>query len=207
MRTCWDELQGEVGKCTRCKPQLPDVSVNAPPGLLYPAGVRPPDPLRVLFIGVAPPENGRHFYTDPADRLGRGLFKVMTELGRSCGDISTFVASGFFLVHTAKCAIRGTTSPDLKVSKFCASLYLRREIECLEPDGLCFLSKNIGLPISRALSAQWGFTGGVEFGKPIHVALGQKLVHLVATAWPGRGHEHLTKVHLQALFRRLGMTA
>jgi len=131
----------------------------------------------------------------------------MTELGKPCSDISSFIADGFFLVHTAKCAIRGTTSPDLKVSQFCASLHLRREIECLEPNGLCFLSKNVGLPVCQALLAQWGSPRGVEFGELTSVVVGQKLVQLIVTAWPGRGHERLTKVHLQSLFSRLGMTA
>jgi hypothetical protein len=116
----------------------------------------PPSRVRVLFVGVAPPTKARHFYTDPSDNLRRGLFAVLNELGRPCHDIHSFIARGFFLVHTAKCAIRGTTAPDVRVSKFCSSIHLRKEIECVAPDGLCFLSKNVGFPVYENLASGWG---------------------------------------------------
>lgn len=117
----WAQLQADVAGCTRCHAELPDVHVECPPGVLYPQGIQPPVPVRVLFVGAAPPENGRHFYTDPSDNLRRGLFDVLELLGRPCHTVNTFIERGFFLVHTAKCAIRGTTKPDLGVSKLCAS--------------------------------------------------------------------------------------
>jgi len=195
----------DVAGCARCGTALPDIGVESPPGLLYPQGIEPPDPLRVLFVGVAPPENGRHFYTDPSDNLRRGLFDLLGQLGRPCQTVGGFIGRGFFLVHTAKCAIRGTTKPNLRVSRFCASTHLRREIECLAPDGLCFLSKNIAFPVCTDLLPGWGVSGRIEFGELITVVVNDNPVQTIATAWPGRGHEALTKVHVQSLFCGLGL--
>lgn len=205
MRDCWARLQVDVGACARCSAELPDVSVECPPGLLYPPGVEPPDPLRVLFVGVAPPENARHFYTATSDNLRRGLFDVLAQVGRPCPTVDGFIARGFFLVHTAKCAIRGTTKPDLRVAKLCASTHLRREIECLLPDGLCFLSKKIGFPVCADLLSHWGHSGPVEFGQVTTVIVEDRPLHVVATAWPGRGNKPLTKAHVQSLFCELGL--
>jgi hypothetical protein len=158
VRDCWFQLQageGGVAGCTRCRTEISRVEVECPPGLLYPPGCEPPDAVRVLFVGVAPPKTGRHFYTDPADNLRRGLFDILRELDRPCRDVPDFLARGFFLVHTAKCAIRGTTKPNLRVSRCCGATHLRREIECLMPDGICFLSKNIAFPVSTDLLPRW----------------------------------------------------
>ena len=97
------------------------------------------------------------------------------------------------------------SSAPLGVSKFCASTHLRREIECLVPDGLCFLSKNIGFPVCTDLLPRWSVSGRVEFGEVATVVVNDKPVQAVATAWPGRGHEALTTVHVQSLFCRLGL--
>jgi hypothetical protein len=120
--------------------------------------------------------------------------------------VAEFVNRGFFLVHTAKCAIRGTTKPNLHVSKFCASVHLFREIECLAPDGLCFLSKNVGFPVSEDLLPRWGAGEPVPFGKVVSIAIGRKAVQAVSTTWPGREvHKPLAKVHVQSLFCTLGL--
>jgi len=206
MRDCWPDLQGSVARCSRCRTELSDVSVECPPGPLYPPGIEPPDSVRVLFVGVAPPETGRHFYTDPADSLRRGLFDVLWQLGRPCRDVPDFIERGFFLIHTAKCAIRGTTKPNLRVSKLCASTHLCKEIECLAPDGLCFLSKNVGFPVSADLLPRWGAAHPVPFGEVVTVVVGSKTVHAISTTWPGREvHKPLAKAHLHSLFCGLGL--
>jgi hypothetical protein len=207
VRDCWARLQAEVAGCTRCGADLPSIAVAAPPGLLYPQGIDPPEAIRVLFVGVAPPRTGRHFYTDHSDNLRRGLFDVLTELRRPCQTLDGFVNRGFFLVHTAKCAIRGTTKPNLDVSKLCASVHLAKEIECLLPDGVCFLSKNVGFPVALGLLPRWGVRGTVKFGEVTTIAVKEKPVQIVTTAWPGRGNEALTKLHLQSLFCELGLPA
>jgi len=206
MRDCWPDLQGGVAGCSRCRTELSDVSVECPPGRLYPPGCEPLYSVRVLFVRVAPPETGRHFYTDPADNLRRGLFDVLRQLGQPCRDVSDFIKRGFFLVHTAKCAIRGTTKPNLRVSKFCASTHLYKEIECLTPDGLCFLSKNVGFPVSASLLPRWGEAQPVPFGEVVTVIVGTKPVHAISTTWPGREvHKPLAKAHVQSLFCSLGL--
>jgi len=162
--------------------------------------------VRVLFVGVAPPETGRHFYTDPDDKLRRGLFDVLRQLGRPCRDVLDFIERQFFLIHTAKCAIRGTTKPNLRVSKLCASTHLCKEIECLAPDGVCFLSKNVGFPVSADLLCRWGVAHPVPFGEVVTLFVGTKPVRVISTTWPGREvHKPLAKAHVQSLFFSLGL--
>src|SRR5436309_834983 len=146
MRSCWAELQSAVLACRQCETRLPDVEVQCPPRLLYPDGLEPPDAVKVLFIGVAPPRTGRSFHTDPSDNLWLGLSGVLRDIRRPCASLEVFHGRGFFLVHTAKCAIRGTTSPNLEVSQLCSSIHLTKEIDCLAPDAVCWLSKNVCLP-------------------------------------------------------------
>jgi hypothetical protein len=110
------------------------------------------------------------------------------------------------LVHTAKCAIRGTTSPNLHVSRLCASTHLWREIECLGPDGLCVLSKNIGFPVAAHLSSRWGWTGRLPFGEVVRLIIRGKSVPTIATTWPGREvHKPVAKAHAALLFSALGL--
>src|SRR2546425_4401951 len=119
-------FQNQIASCTLCKKEFPRIKVDCPPGLLYP---RPPQPVKILFVGVAPPQKGRHFYcTNINDNLRRGLFAVLNQLKWPCKDLNDFFRYGFFLVHTAKCAIQGTTKPCLHVSRFCSSHHLKREI-------------------------------------------------------------------------------
>jgi len=159
-----------------------------------------------LFVGVAPPETGRHFYTDPNDNLRRGLFDVLQQLGRPCRDVLDFITRGFFLVHTAKCAIRNTTKPNLRVSKFCSSIHLRKEIECLAPDGLCFLSKNVGFPVSASLQSHWGSVSPVHFGEVTTIVVESKAIQMISTTWPGRKvHKPLAKTHIRSLFSGLDL--
>jgi len=61
--------------------EVPQERVQCPPGTFFPEPLRPPRPLKILFVGVAPPRKGRHFYSDPDDGLRRGLFRVLGELG------------------------------------------------------------------------------------------------------------------------------
>ncbi len=204
MSDLWLDLQERVAGCNRCRTEMPGVDVECPPGVLYPPGIAPPPSVRVLFVGVAPPKTGRHFYTNPSDNLRRGVLDILRELDRPCRDLPDFIGRGFFLVHVAKCAIRGTPYPNLRVSKLCAATHLRREIECLAPDGICFLSKTIGFPVSAALLPRWGAAGKVPFGEVIALDVGGKTVHAIGTTWPGREvHKPVAKAHVQALFSRL----
>ena len=84
-RECWAHLQADVAGCTRCRTDLPRASVECPAGLLYPQDIQPPDSVRVLFLGVAPPKTGHHFYTDESDNLRRGLFDVLRQLSEPRG--------------------------------------------------------------------------------------------------------------------------
>ena len=165
MKRTWSQLQTIVSTCTLCSTALPSIPVECPPAVLYPAGIVPPTPVKILFVAVAPPKTGIHFYTDPYDNLKRGLFQVLTCLQHPCRTLNDFLGYGYFLVHTAKCAIQDTTSPDIAVSSLCAKTHLKAEIEDLLPDAICWLSKNISYPVCRELTGLWGHLLTVPFGK------------------------------------------
>jgi hypothetical protein len=206
----WNDLQKAVSTCRRCETKLPDVGVDCPPGRLYPDGVSPPNRLKILFIGVAPPKTGFTFHTDSTDNLWLGLSGVLAKLRRRCTTLAEFYSRGFFLIHTAKCAIRGTTSPDLRVSQLCASTYLSKEIEWLAPEAVCWLSKNVCFPVARAEAKRRGFIGELPFGIPVPLPVAGRTMLCLATSWPGRGWQDTTTRHLESLFAALevpGMTA
>jgi hypothetical protein len=156
---------------------------------------------------VAPPQKGRNFYTDPGDNLRKGLFRILKQLGRPCDgshalDFTPFLNRNFFLLHTAKCAIRGTASPSLPVAQFCSSHHLRREIETLHPEAVCWVSSNVGHPVCQSLSREWGAAGSVPFGEVASISVPGR-IYFVATNWPGRGWGKNIEVHLTQLFKQL----
>lgn len=198
MKELWSQLQAQVSACTKCRTKLSNIPVECPPGVLYPSGIVPPVSVKILFVAVAPPKTGVHFYTDRHDGLRRGLFRVLTCLRRPCQTLSDFLNYGYFLVHTAKCAIRNTTSPDIEVSKLCAKTHLKAEIEALLPDTVCWLSKNISYPVCEELASLWDHID-VPFGQVTTVAIGGKQIQFLPTMWPGRGWEKETQAHLSLL--------
>jgi len=201
----WNALQMEIAQCVLCTKRFPEV--DCPPGRIPPANLPPPDWIKVLFIGVAPPHKGCHFYTDPKDRLRKGLFKILKELGHPCDgvdalDFTPFLDSHFYLIHAAKCAIRGTSKPSVDVSRFCSSHHLKREIEVLQPNAVCWLSKNVCYPVCQSLNREWGTGRGVPFGEATSVTMGGRNIYFLATKWPGRGGEEDTRMHLDELLKR-----
>lgn len=198
----WNALETDIAQCERCRKLFPEV--NCPPGRIPPDDIPPPDQIKILFIGVAPPKKGSHFYTDPKDRLRRGLFKILKELGRPCDgvhalDFQPFLKHHFYLLHTAKCAIRGTTSPSLPVSRFCSSHHLKREIETLHPDAVCWLSSGVCHPVCKSLSREWGMWKNVPFGKVTVVSVKGRSVPFLCTDYPTRGGQKVAKAHLSEL--------
>lgn len=203
MRTRWNELQEMVSSCRRCETDLPDIGVDCPPRHLYPDGINPPNAINILFVGVAPPKTGHSFHTDPSDNLWLGLSSVLRDIRRPCATLPAFYDRGFFLLHTAKCSIRGTTSPDLEVSQLCSSVHLSKEIDYLAPEAVCWLSKNVCFPVAQAEAARRGFSSHLRFGLPVALPVGNKSVPFLTTAWPGRGWQEITRRHLESLFALL----
>lgn len=203
LRSRWDALQDMVSSCRRCEIDLPAISVDCPPRLLYPDGVKPPNPVRILFVGVAPPKTEHSFHTNPSDNLWLGLSSVLQELQRPCATLGAFYDRGFFLLHTAKCSIKSTTSPNLEVSLLCSSVHLGKEIDCLMPEAVCWLSKNVCFPVAQDEAARRGLSSRLPFGVPVAVPIRDKLVPFLATTWPGRGWQETTSRHLELLFTLL----
>jgi len=203
MKTRWGELQKMMSSCRRCEIDLSNINVDCPPRRLYPDGIKPPNPVKVLFVGVAPPKTGNSFHTNPSDNLWLGLSSVLRDVRRPCATLAEFYDRGFFLVHTAKCSIRNTTSPHLEVSHLCSSIHLGKEIDCLVPEAVCWLSKNVCFPVFQAEAARRGFSKPLRFGVPIALPVGDKTVPFLATTWPGRGWQEITMRHLESLFALL----
>jgi hypothetical protein len=100
----WSSLQNQLASCTLCKAQFPKIPVDCPPGYLYPP---PPQPVKILFVGVAPPEKGKHFFNqNHADNLRNGLFAVLKKSGWPCNDLKDFLRHGFFGPHSQVCQER-----------------------------------------------------------------------------------------------------
>ena len=201
----WNRLQNKFALCTLGSSELPTKSVDCPPGKLYPTAAKVPDPIHILFVGVAPPRKGDHFYTDPKDGLALGLFKILSQLGWPCSNVSGFLDQGFFFTHTAKCPIKGTWKPSKPVSLFCSTQFLKREIEILQPSAVCWLSKKVGYPVAKALVREWDSQIELEFGHVTPVDVGGRKLHLLATNWPGRGQQRITKSHLRHLIDATGV--
>ena len=99
----------------------------------------------------------------------------------------------------AKCAVAEGTGIRVELS-------LDKIIDCLAPDGRCFLSKNVGFLVVAALLPRWSAAQPVPFGEVVTVIIGTKPVHAISTTWPGREvQEPLAKAHIQALFCRLDL--
>lgn len=199
MESRWDKLQEDISVCSLCDEQFPRIQVNYPPGKLYPLSEDLPKKIKVLFIGVAPPEKGRHFYSDSHDNLKRGLFTVLTTLGYPCHSAQDFHNHGFLLLHCAKCAIDGTTNPSPRVALFCSQKHLKREIESLMPDATCWLSKKVGWRVCQQLLTHWVVERPFGFGEVGTVSINSKSTLVLSTMWPGRSWERETKQHIERL--------
>lgn len=206
MENSWDQIQDEMSSCCLCEKRFPHIKVNCPPGKIYPRYEEVPKRIKVLFIGVAPPQKGRHFYSDSHDKLRSGLFEVLASLGYPCHNIADFYRHEFFLIHCAKCAIDGTTKPSLQISLFCAFEHLKREVEALMPDAICWLSKNVGWKVCKKLLPHWAVLQRIGFGEVGKGRLKSKSVLMLSTMWPGRGWEQQTKEHINKLLTDLKET-
>ena len=94
--TTWSQSRQTFAMCSRCKEQLPEVEVECPPGEIYPAADKLPNPIRCSFVGVAPPRTGDHFYFDPTAKLALGLLGVLSERGYQTNCVTDFLRHGFF---------------------------------------------------------------------------------------------------------------
>jgi len=163
MSVNWKNIQQNMSQCRQCAVKLSEIDIVCPPPAIYP---NPPEKIKVLFVGVAPPRPDDHFYSNDSDKLRCGLFSLLSKLGYPCDHISGFFAYDFFLTHTAKCPIKDSWQPDLRVSRICSQIFLRQEIEFLKPDAVCILSKSIGPLVADQLAKFWGNVHSPAIGNP-----------------------------------------
>lgn len=178
-------IHAGIAACCDCKREFVAASftVVCPPDLLYPS---PPAEVVVLFIGVAPPRPGEHFYSVHNDGLRRGLFSVLRECGYACSTVDDFHAHGFYLSHTAKCSIAGTPQPMREVCVFCSSKHLLTEIRALQPKAVCFLSKTTGLAACIAIAGSLGYRKAIQPGQIFQLVMEERPLNVMVTGWPGR---------------------
>jgi len=199
--TSWTALQDEISSCTACRGRFPCVTVQCPPGHLYNS---PPPVVTVLFVGVAPPVRGSHFHTDPRDKLRGGLFRVLTKLGYPCSSLADFASYGFYLVHTAKCAYDESRAANLNLSRACAPLHLRREIEILAPHAVCFLSMAVGPTVADDLARSWGNENVPDAETTALLKVGQRRAYVLVSPQPLRASVERAERCLRLLFAHLG---
>ena len=193
----WENLQKRMASCTLCQAQFPQVPVECPPGLLYPS---PPGQVKILFVGVAPPRMGDHFYSNSSDKLRIALFPLLSNLGYQCCSVSEFLSHGFFLTHTAKCSVADNWRANRDLSLFCAAEFLRQEIDLLKPHGVCILSKKVGPVVAHMLSRSWGNGSSPTTGSVADLRITNGRTHLIVTSQPVRGWgEKYTRQHVAAL--------
>ncbi len=207
----WKELQKEIRQCTKC--QENGLSAVKCPDVRVPS-VEPHN-VRLLFISEAPPLKTQfYFYNeDSNDRLRNRLFGILRDVGYEIRTIGDFDAAGFFLVPTVKCpsARDGcNTAPSGRVIKRCAAQHLKREIECIMPNGIVLLGRTAlhGFLRLRSLedvrvrdSVKLGGTVSKVAGSVLEVEISGKAIKVVPSYWPTKRHRKYHEIgeHIKLL--------
>ena len=209
----WKELQREIKRCTKCQEdglagvKCPDVRV--------PTVV--PHNVKLLFISEAPPLNTQfYFYNeDSNDRLRNRLFSILRDVGYDIRTIQDFDDAGFFLVPTVKCPSTRdgcNTAPRGLVIKHCATKHLKREIECIMPDGIVLLGRTalqgfLHLGSLEYIQMRDSLKSGVNVstvaGNVLDVELLGKKIKVVPSYWPTRRHRKYHEIgeHIKLLMQ------
>ena len=207
----WTELQARIKGCTKCKEvglssvRCPDVRVPT---------VEPRN-VKILFISEAPPLNTQfYFYNEYSnDRLRNRLFGILCDMGYKISTISDFNDADFFLLPTVKCpsARDGcNTAPGGRAIKLCAARYLKQEIACIKPDGVCLLGRTAlqGLSCLCDLddvnvhnSVDLNSSVSNVAGNVLEVAIPGKKITLIPSYWPTQRHRKYHEIgeHIKLL--------
>src|SRR5690348_8454053 len=131
--TLWEIIQDGIWACNACKGNC-SIELN-----IRQQTPAPIVPVTLLFVGIAPPDQG-HPYTrdkaksatnDPNDKLRRFI--------EAAGNLTWdhLIRHGGFLIHAVKCAIisdvEGFQNPRIEVIDRCSSLWFVHELELLQP--------------------------------------------------------------------------
>jgi uracil-DNA glycosylase family 4 len=207
----WKELQGEIKRCTKCQEE--DLSGVKCPDVRVPTVG--PHNVKLLFISEAPPLKTQfYFYNeDSNDRLRNRVFGILRDVGYEIRTIKDFDDAGFYLLPTVKCpsARDGrNTAPGGRVITQCAAQHLKREIECIKPDGIVLLGRTAlqGFLRLRSLkdvyvrdSVKLGGTVSNVAGKVLEVEISGKAIKVVPSYWPTRRHRKYHEIgeHIKLL--------
>jgi len=210
--TNWQELEKEIRCCTNCR-EHGFFAVKSPDERVP---TSEPKNVKLLFVSEAPPLNTRYyfFYENSNDRLRNSVFELLRgDLGYEISTINDFIAAGFYLLPTVKCpsAKEGrNTAPTKSVIKHCAVQHLKREIEHINPDGICLLGRT-ALQGFLILYESWGAevqnsgevgrTLSEAAGKVLEMRVNAKKIKVVISYWPTKRHRkfHEISKHIKIL--------
>lgn len=193
-----------IARCCDCRKQFPSAQfkVICPPGNLYP--YLPRTDVEVLFVSVAPPRPGKHFYSSANDGLRNGLYAVLLGCGYKCSSVEQFHDYGFYLSHCAKCPIADTPYPEEIVCVFCSSQHLIAEITAIRPKAICFLSKTNGLSSCIKIAEMFGHIEPIEPRKIFEITVKDLSTEVLVTGWPGRRGLSSCRHDVKSLLTRKG---
>ena len=213
----WNEIKEGIKRCEKCKEEG-FYEVKCPDDRIPTSG---PQNVKLLFVSEAPPLNTRYyFYNENSnDRLRNSLFDLLrSDLGYEISIINDFIAAGFYLLPTVKCPSARTgrnAAPPGKVIKLCAEQHLKREIEYINPEGVCLLGRTAlqGFLILRNLwgmqmkdSGEVGRTLSEAAGKVLEVKILDKNTKFMISYWPTKRHRkfHEISEHIRMLMEIIG---
>jgi len=208
----WTEIQEGIKRCEKCKEEG-IYEVKCPDDRIP---TSEPRYVKLLFVSEAPPLNTRYyFYNENSnDRLRNSLFELLrSDLGYEISTINDFIAAGFYLLPTVKCPAARTgrnAAPAKSVITLCAEQHLKREIEYINPEGVCLLGRTAlqGFLILRNLwdmqthdHREVGKTLSEAAGKVLEVKILDKRTKFMISYWPTKRHRkfHEISEHIRML--------
>ncbi|MCD6456919.1 MAG: uracil-DNA glycosylase family protein [Methanophagales archaeon] len=213
----WNEIQEGIKRCEKCKEEG-ICEVRCPDDRIPTSG---PQNVKLLFVSEAPPLNTRYYFyhENSNDRLRNSLFEILRcDLSYEISTINDFIAAGFYLLPTVKCPSARTgrnAAPPGKVIKLCAERHLKREIEYINPDGVCLLGRT-ALQGFLTLRNLWdvqthdprevGKTLSEAAGKELEVKILDKSTKFMISYWPTKRHHRFHEIseHIRMLIEIIG---
>lgn len=153
----WELVQSKIDACRQCEClgvpyiRVPKDSKRHPP---YP----PPNPTRLLFVGVAPPWGGDYFWDESkSDRVRRRLFTALEQAtGERFSNVRAFWEAGYFIVPGVKCPSEGCDKDHLPHPKAIANcaVHLRAELSACRPQRILALGACAMRSVAESLELQ-----------------------------------------------------
>ena len=170
----------------------------------------PPVPLRLLFVGIAPPRRGASFWDDTRpDRLRRVLLRLLQEATPDQLDSAlAFRDSGYFLISAVQCPSECDGREQLPHAAACTNCrpHLRQAFEILRPQRILALG---GVP-ARSMARTFSFclppTVRECQGQVWWVSCAGQWIPCSATYFPGNNRHRQAGAIVEAMRRLLDVS-